>query len=71
MQVPPSIFRVHSDTLDKDYEFHVQVKRFLLKELPEDEEKLSQWLIERFKEKDQFIKEMKENWLNHITLIDQ
>ncbi|MDA3862757.1 MAG: lysophospholipid acyltransferase family protein [Deltaproteobacteria bacterium] len=40
---------------------HIHIRRFPLAQLPEDEEQLKQWLVNRFEEKDQLLHEYKLN----------
>lgn len=60
IQMAPSIVRAFMDDLDGEYRFTLNVKRYLIKDLPHDDKGLSDWLIERFREKDLFISEVKE-----------
>ncbi|ORY05421.1 1-acylglycerol-3-phosphate acyltransferase [Basidiobolus meristosporus CBS 931.73] len=57
----PGMVGVHTQCLD-DYKFHVHIRRFLISELPEDEEKLSEWVRQIYQEKDDYLDELKTNW---------
>ena len=50
LQKAPNILRLHTHPFGKEYKFHVHAKRFEIDELPRDDEKLDQWLVERFVE---------------------
>ncbi|CAO3566497.1 hypothetical protein BGZ70_000960 [Mortierella alpina] len=64
--VPPDLVRVHTGQLSPEYKFHVHVRRYQLDDLPEDEEKLSEWVVQKYVEKDAFLEQMKENWTDGI-----
>ncbi|KAF9975099.1 hypothetical protein BGZ73_001360 [Actinomortierella ambigua] len=64
--VPPDLVRVHTAQLNPEYKFHVHVRRFPLDDLPEDEDKLSEWVVQRYVEKDAFLESMKETWTDSI-----
>ncbi|KAJ3389507.1 hypothetical protein HDU92_001004 [Lobulomyces angularis] len=69
MQHAPNIARVYSDNL-KEYKFHVHVKRHLIKDLPNSEEELTNWLLQQWKEKDDYLEDyrLKNNWNFSSTL---
>lgn len=46
----------------------IDCKRYLISELPNSEEGLSQWLKERYYEKDAFLKSMKYKWSKHLKI---
>ncbi|OAD71325.1 hypothetical protein PHYBLDRAFT_170692 [Phycomyces blakesleeanus NRRL 1555(-)] len=59
----PSMVRLHTRRLSPEYDFHVHVKRFMIDELPEEEDALSGWVMERYVEKDRFLASLKDDWL--------
>ncbi|KAI8376511.1 acyltransferase-domain-containing protein [Radiomyces spectabilis] len=62
----PTMIRVHAKSLDPEYDFHVNVKRFAIKDLPTDDEGLARWLRERYLEKDKFLAKMKSHWTDGL-----
>ncbi|KAG0262981.1 hypothetical protein BG011_009479 [Mortierella polycephala] len=64
--VPPNLVRVHTGQLSPEYKFHVHVKRYLIEDLPTDDEKLSEWVVQKYVEKDAFLEQMKESWTDGI-----
>lgn len=64
--VAPDLVRVHTGQLSPEYKFHVHVKRYNLDDLPKDEEKLSDWVVQKYVEKDVFLEQMKKNWTEGI-----
>ena len=64
--VPPDLIRVHTGRLSPEYKFHVHVKRYFIDDLPKDEEELSEWVVQRYVEKDAFLENMKETWTDGI-----
>ncbi|KAF9168682.1 hypothetical protein DFQ26_002582 [Actinomortierella ambigua] len=64
--VPPNLVRVHTAQLNPEYKFHIHCNRYLLDDLPEDEDKLSEWVLQRYVEKDAFLESMKETWTDSI-----
>ena len=65
----PNVLRSFTGDLSHEYEFHVHVKRFPVKELPIDDEKaLADWLRQRFQEKDQWLDRMKIEWTAGLEL---
>ncbi|TPX38133.1 1-acylglycerol-3-phosphate O-acyltransferase [Synchytrium microbalum] len=68
LQHSPSLLRVFAGSLDREYKFHVHVKRYALDSLPTDPEKLTQWAMERYQEKDVLLKGMAESWTDKLTL---
>ncbi|EDN92236.1 hypothetical protein SS1G_08099 [Sclerotinia sclerotiorum 1980 UF-70] len=46
----------------RGYKFHVEVKRFLLEELPESDAGLAKWLETRWIEKGEYLEEKREEW---------
>lgn len=67
----PSLMRVFEDDLSTDYDFHVHVRRYVLKELPEEDEALAAWLRDRFSEKDLFLEQMKAQWTSGLSLMKE
>ncbi|KAJ3045795.1 hypothetical protein HK097_001123 [Rhizophlyctis rosea] len=68
-QTPPSIVRVHETTVNNDFKYHVHVRRYLIEDLPSDDEELHKWVMERYIEKDAFLEELKERWTEGKTLL--
>ncbi|KAF9437910.1 hypothetical protein BGZ76_010621 [Entomortierella beljakovae] len=64
--VPPDLVRVHTGRLSPEYKFHVHVRRYMIDDLPEDEEKLSDWVVQKYVEKDALLEQMKENWTDGL-----
>ncbi|KAF8937697.1 hypothetical protein EDD21DRAFT_367480 [Dissophora ornata] len=64
--VPPDLVRVHSAQLSPEYKFHVHVRRYNIDDLPKDDDKLSEWVVEKYVEKDAFLEKMKESWTDDI-----
>ncbi|KAJ8653165.1 hypothetical protein O0I10_011214 [Lichtheimia ornata] len=60
--VAPDMVRVHVRELGDEYEFHVNVRRYPIEELPKDDEQLAAWLRQRYVEKDQLLTRMRERW---------
>lgn len=50
----PNIWRVAQGELS-EYSFHMHVDRYLIDDLPKDEKDLGEWLLDRWKEKDERI----------------
>ena len=46
----------------RGYQFHVDVKRFPLEDLPESEAELAKWLETRWIEKGEFLEQKREEW---------
>jgi lysophosphatidic acid acyltransferase/lysophosphatidylinositol acyltransferase len=51
----PSIVKVHSQSIKNDYKFHIHVRKFLLKDLPESDPELLKFLIDLSVEKDMIL----------------
>ncbi|KAJ3128474.1 hypothetical protein HK098_004369 [Nowakowskiella sp. JEL0407] len=68
-QAFPSVINLHTTPL-KGYHFNIHVRRFLIADLPEDEEELSQWVINMWKEKDEILEYMKTNWTDGLPMVD-
>ncbi|KAJ3284136.1 hypothetical protein HK104_010080 [Borealophlyctis nickersoniae] len=68
-QVAPSMIRIHSQSLAKDFKFHVHVRRFLIEDLPTDDDELAAWALERFVEKDKYLETLKKEWTENQTLL--
>ncbi|KAI7886082.1 acyltransferase-domain-containing protein [Lichtheimia hyalospora FSU 10163] len=60
--VAPDMVRVHVRELGDEYEFHVNVRRYPIEELPNEDEQLAAWLRQRYVEKDQLLTRMRESW---------
>jgi hypothetical protein len=58
----PSMVRAHIHSLWPEYQFHVHCRRFAIEDLPQDEQELSDWLREKWAEKDQIISILKKDW---------
>ncbi|TPX49201.1 1-acylglycerol-3-phosphate O-acyltransferase [Synchytrium endobioticum] len=68
LQVSPSLPRIFTGALSKEYKFHVHVKKYAIASLPTDPEKLSQWAVERYEEKDALLQKMQVSWTDKIRL---
>jgi len=63
----PDMVRVHSTVLSPEYGFHVHVRRYAIDSLPTDDESLTEWIRNRFAEKDQFLESLKDKWVDGIN----
>lgn len=63
---PPDMVRVHTRRLDDEYEFHVNVKRFAIADLPQDDEQLAAWIRQRYLEKDLFLSRLADRWTDGL-----
>lgn len=71
LQFPPNLLQIHAHTvLSPPWSFHVHVKRYAIKDLPKDEEKLTEWVRQKFVEKDALLEDMKYNWIHSERLGD-
>ncbi|CAG8786637.1 3201_t:CDS:2 [Cetraspora pellucida] len=62
-QFPPNLLQVHSySPLSPPWSFHVHVRRYAIKDLPQEDEKLSEWVRQIFVEKDALLEDMKTRW---------
>ncbi|KAG4090181.1 hypothetical protein H8356DRAFT_1005809 [Neocallimastix lanati (nom. inval.)] len=68
--VYPSIPRIFMGRIDTGYRFHVHIKRIPISSIPEDDEEITKWCVQLYKEKNDFLEEMKHNWTENIELID-
>ncbi|ORX86222.1 hypothetical protein BCR32DRAFT_275613 [Anaeromyces robustus] len=66
----PSIPRIFMGRIDTGYRFHVHIKRIPISSIPEDDEEITKWAVQLYKEKNDFLEEMKHNWTDNIELID-
>ncbi|KAI8084652.1 uncharacterized protein BX664DRAFT_337491 [Halteromyces radiatus] len=64
----PDMIRVHVDTLSPEYQFHVHVKRYAIKDLPTDEEGIANWLRQRWVEKDRFLTQLRDEWTDGLDI---
>lgn len=62
----PDMVRVHVRPLENDYEFHVNVKRYAIADLPDNDEELSAWLRQRYVEKDLFLTKLHSSWIQGL-----
>ncbi|KAI8380308.1 acyltransferase-domain-containing protein [Blakeslea trispora] len=62
----PTMVRIHLHSLWPDYEFHVHCRRFAIEDLPTDEEELSDWLRERWAEKDVILDTLRKDWIDGL-----
>ncbi|RHZ81375.1 hypothetical protein Glove_120g225 [Diversispora epigaea] len=63
LNFPPNLFHVHGyPLLSPPWSFHVHVKRYAIEDLPRDEEKLTEWVRQKFIEKDALLEDMKLHW---------
>ncbi|CAO0791885.1 unnamed protein product [Mucor circinelloides] len=62
----PSMVRAHVHSLWPEYEFHVNVRRYAIADLPEDENELGDWLRARWAEKDSILTTLKKCWIGGL-----
>lgn len=62
------MIRVHVENLSPEYEFHVNVKRYAISDLPLDDEGIANWLRQRYVEKDQFLGQLRDQWTNGLDI---
>lgn len=63
IQRPPTPVETHSyGDLSRHYKFHIHVRRFAIDEIPEEEEAVTQWLEQRWKDKDEVLEAMSREW---------
>ncbi|CAG8603388.1 278_t:CDS:2 [Racocetra persica] len=63
LQFPPNLLQVHSySPLSPPWTFHVHIRRYAIKDLPQEDEKLSEWVRQIFVEKDALLEDMKTRW---------
>ncbi|KAI9229479.1 MAG: acyltransferase-domain-containing protein, partial [Piptocephalis tieghemiana] len=62
--ISPSLVRVHTGSLGKEYSFHVYVRRFPLKDLPTEDDALTQWIYRLYQEKDEYLQRVKDQGLD-------
>ncbi|KAG4094220.1 acyltransferase-domain-containing protein [Neocallimastix lanati (nom. inval.)] len=68
--VLPSISDILSSDIS-DYQFHIHIRRIPIESIPLTDEEIYQWAIKLFKEKDDFLEELKSNWTSNIDLINE
>ncbi|KAG9290917.1 hypothetical protein G9A89_011067 [Geosiphon pyriformis] len=69
LQLPPNLVQIHMySNLSPPWSFHVHVRRYAIEDLPKNEERLVEWIKERFVEKDAILEDMKSNWINSEQL---
>jgi len=68
--VYPSIPRIFMGRVDNGYRFHVHVRRIPVSSIPTEDEEITKWAVQLYKEKNDFLEEMKHNWTENIDLID-
>jgi len=56
--------------VDKSYKFHIHIRRIPVITIPTDDQGITNWCIQLYKEKNDFLEEMKQNWTKNIQLID-
>jgi len=56
--------------IDTGYRFHVHVRRIPVSSIPTEDEEITKWAVQLYKEKNDFLEEMKHNWTDNIDLID-
>ncbi|KAI8138966.1 acyltransferase-domain-containing protein [Fennellomyces sp. T-0311] len=64
--VAPDMVRLHVRHLADEYQFHVNVKRFAIKDLPDNDEQLAAWLRKRYVEKDRFLSTLRHGWIKEL-----
>ena len=60
------MIRLHVRELDDEYQFHVNVKRFAITDLPDNDEQLAAWLRTRYVEKDRFLSTLRHGWIKEL-----
>ena len=60
-QKAPSLLRIHSGSLE-DHSFHIHIKRFSMDDVPLSEQDIRDWVMERFREKEIYLKERLKLW---------
>lgn len=63
--------RLHTRRLDKEYDFHVHVRRYAIADLPQDDEALAAWLRDRYVDKDTFLSQMEKNWTHDLEIWEE
>jgi len=59
-EIPPTLYQIFSlPNISPYYKFHVHVRRYEMKELPDTTEGLNQWLTDRWAEKDEYLGKLK------------
>lgn len=61
-QDAPSLVRIHSRSLSPEYQFHIHVKKYWLDDLPDSEDGIRKWVMDRFLEKDAYLAEKEVEW---------
>lgn len=63
IQRAPTPVETHSyGDLSAHYKFHVHVRRFAVADIPEEEDAVTQWLEDRWVEKDRIVASMEHEW---------
>ncbi|KAJ9062280.1 hypothetical protein DSO57_1012496 [Entomophthora muscae] len=64
----PNPFEIHyHEQLSPNYRFHIHVDKFLLEDLPTDDQELADWIVERFRVKDKFLETLKaKSWVDNL-----
>lgn len=65
----PPFIAIHAGLAYK-YKIHIDVKRFEMKDLPKDEDGLSNWLIDRFYQKDIYLDQLSKNWKRNFDKVE-
>lgn len=66
---PPTIWQSLANgslSAGKGYKFHVNARRYELKDLPEDDKELAKWLETRWVEKGEYLEEKREEWARGV-----
>jgi lysophosphatidic acid acyltransferase/lysophosphatidylinositol acyltransferase len=58
----PNMVRAHIKPLFPSYRMHVHVRQFLLDELPTDDQALTEWVIQLYKDKDAYLDSVQKAW---------
>lgn len=67
---PPDLITINSTKhLSPRYKFHVHTRRWALKELPEGETELKEWIENVWQEKDELLQGLKEDWIRWKGLV--
>lgn len=61
----PNLFEILTGGLD-EYQFHAHIDRIPLREIPQDENGMSNWLYDRYQQKDRLLESIKQAFKNHV-----
>ncbi|CAO3587208.1 unnamed protein product [Absidia cylindrospora] len=65
----PDMVHIHTtDSLAPDYQFHVNIKRYAICDLPTDDDGIANWLRQRYVEKDHFLAKLRDQWTDGLDI---